>query len=182
MFKRSDVRLCGYKMKQGLEIRKPNLLEILPHLEEVMADEDTWEGFADYWDVIVRPDEIIRVATEMDETFINDFCVAIRTKLKMGIKLEQIVGEFSDREQNLYDIIKINYLGDTIDWLDYKNSWIIELNREYNRIEVLNLKTDRKIVDIPKAENPVLKKAVKEAISQDEEALLSKIKMLLGKD
>lgn len=182
MFKRSDVRLCGYKMKQGLEIRKPNLLEILPHLEEAMADEDTWEGFADYWDVIVRPDKIIRVTTEMDEVFINDFCVALRTKLGMDVGLEQIVAKFSDREQNLYDIIKINYLGEEVDWLSYKKSWTVEVNREYNRLEVVNLKTDKKVVEPKKPGNPKLSKAVKEAISEEDEALISKLKALLGKD
>lgn len=170
-------------MKGGSDLsNKPHLLEILPYLEEAMADEDTWEGFADYWDVIVTPEKIIRVATENDEIFINDFCVSLRTKLEVGMKLEEIVETFSTRELNLYEIININYLGDEVDWNKYKHSWDVTINREYNRIEVQNLKTDRKVVEPKKVENPTLKKAVREAITEEDEALLSKIKALLSKD
>jgi len=169
-------------MKAGVDLVKPHLLEIIPHLEQAMADEDTWEGFAEYWDVIVKPDRIIRVATENDEVFINDFCVAMRTKLAMGMALEDILETFSVREQNIYEIIKINYLGDEVDWSEYKFSWTAQINREYNRIEVLNLKTDRKVVEPPKPENQKLSKAVKEVITEEDSELLSKIKSLLAKN
>lgn len=182
MFKRSDVRLVGYRMKAGVDLVKPHLLEIIPHLEEAMADEDTWEGFAEYWDVIVTPEKIIRVATENDEIFINDFCISLRTKLEMGIELEKIVESFSARELNLYEIVKINYLGESVDWSEYKKSWTVNINREYNRLEVLNLKTDRKVVEIPKPENTTLKKAIKDTVTEEDTELLAKIKALLGKD
>lgn len=172
VFKRSDVRLLCYRKKANIEITKQSLLDILPHLEASLLEGDTWQTFATEWDVVVKPDEIIRVSVERDEVFVNDFCISMRTQTNLGISLEEITNTFSTREWNVYNVVLVNYLGDTVDWSEYKISWTVEVDTEYNRLEVRNLKTEKAPVTSPKSEIKV---------EDNDDVLMEKIKALLKK-
>lgn len=182
MFRRSDVRLCAYKLKGGNNAPEDKKW-LVPEIEKIMLEEDTWESFAESWDVVVSRDKITRVATERDEIFINNTCVEIKTKISVGIPEEEVVASLSPRQLNIYSIVTANYLGDTVDWEAYNETWGVKLDLGSGRTEVYSKKTKKNTVDIAKVSTPTpLSQEVKqEAGSLDDldEDLLAKIKNLL---
>lgn len=182
MFRRSDVRLCAYKLKSG---NKPSEDKewIVPEIEKIMLEEDTWASFAESWDMVVTQNKITRVATERDEIFINNTCVEIKTKISVGIPEEEVVASLNPRQLNIYSIVKTNYLGDTIDWEAYNETWGVKLDLGSGRTEVYSKKTKKNRVDIAKvtAPTPLSEEVKQEKGSLDDldEDLLAKIKNLL---
>lgn len=179
MFRRSDVRLICFKLSKGGNLTEEQK-EILPFIEEKLTPSDSWENFTKAWDLIVKPEEITRVAVEKDEVFVNDFCVSVRTQLQVGVPIEEIERKFTAREQNIYDIIKLNYLGSEVDWSLYKKEWDVKINLDSGRLEVSNLRT--KNSPPPPKPSAKLRKAIKEELNPTEDSdIMDKLKALLKK-
>lgn len=172
---RSDIRNACHRLKKDGPLLD-HQVDLKEKLEEILLPGDTWKNFTEVWDIIVKDGKIIRVGTELEESFINDLCVSIRTKLELGQDLSNIEAGFDSREQNVYDVIQLNYLGQEVDWSKYKKTWNTSIDWERKQIEVFSMKTKK---SQPK---PTPKKSLKEAIKDtidDEDALVEKIKHLL---
>jgi len=142
MFIRSDVRYVAYRMKNGAPIPEGKE-HLLKEIEKVKFSSDDWDDFSDTWDLYVSPRHIKRVSPERDEIFVNNFCIEVKTKVSMGVSLEEIEESLDDRERNIYDIVNLNYLGDEVDWSLYNKGWGVKIDHEYNRIVVFSKKTDQ---------------------------------------
>jgi hypothetical protein len=149
MLNRSDVRYVAYRMKNEALIPKEKE-HLLDKILEVKLESDNWEDFADTWDLFVHNDRVERVFPEKDEVFVNNFCIEVKTKVSMGMSLEEIEKSLSDRERNIYDIIHLNYLGEEVDWELYNKSWGVKIDNEYNKLVVFNKKTDQKELKVLK--------------------------------
>lgn len=174
---RSNVRNACYRMKAGAPLAEGQE-EIVELITEAWNEEDDWQGFNDSWDVVVKDGKIIRVGTETDEIFVNDLCVAIKTKLEAGLSLEKITSTFTDREQNVYDVIQLNYLGPKVEWSEYKKTWNTSIDWDRRKIDVYSMKTVKTEIKPKEAPKKSLRKAVKETM-ESEDAIVAKIKQLL---
>lgn len=180
MLRRSDVRLCAYRKQANAKIPE-KLLHIIPLIEDILG-EDTWENFLKGWDIIVKDGEIVKVIPEKDLHFAVTTCLEIKTKISLGISEEEISTTLDIRQKNIYDIVNLNYLGDTVDWENFNVTWEIKFDSSGTRLEVLNKKTK---INVPVA--PAKKKIV-ESVEQTYEKgsiedldpnLLAQIKTLL---
>jgi len=186
MFVRSDIRYVAYRMKNGAPIPKEKE-HLVEEIEKVKNSTDSWKDFSDVWDLYVSPKYIKRVAPERDEVFVNNFCIEVKTKVSMGVSLNEIEESLDDRERNIYDIVNLNYLGEEVDWALYNKAWGVKIDQEYNRLVVFNKNTDQTEL---KLVNQKPKTTVKEAVKKEntfnsgkiedmDPALLKKIKALL---
>jgi hypothetical protein len=180
MLRRSDVRLCAYRKQANVKI-PAKLLHIIPLIEDIL-EEDTWENFLKGWDIVIKNGEIVKIIPEKDLQFAVTTCLEIKTKISLGIPEKEILTTLDIRQKNIYDIVTLNYLGDTVDWENFNLTWEIKFDSSETRLEVLNKKTK---INVPIA--PAKKKVV-EAVEQTYEKgsiedldpnLLSKIKALL---
>jgi len=179
MLKRSDVRLCAYRKQADSEPPK-NLSHLIPIIEDIMLEGDTWKNFLTVWDMVVKDGSVVRIATEKDLQFAVSTCIEIKTKISMGMLEEDIVNKLDERQKNIYDIVKLNYLGPEVDWEKFNISWELKFDSSGTRIEVLSKKTKINTLTPPK------KKPLGEAIKTEKGSiedldpkLLSKIKELL---
>jgi hypothetical protein len=184
MFSRKEVRHTCYLMQKGAAVSEKRKW-LIPEVEKVMLPEDSWEDFANTWDVFVTKNNIVRIVPETDQTFIHSTVIEIKTKVEMGIDIEEILDGLPPRKRNVYHMVDLNYLGDEIDWGAYEESWKIQINYGSKRIEVVNLNTQ---INKPRMPEPktTLAEAVKQevtldAVDQIDDDLKSKLMALLGK-
>lgn len=183
MYSRADIRHTCYRKKNGAEYAsdKQALVDLV---ESVKRPGDKWEEFSDRWDVFVSPTKIYRIEPEVDYQFVNNTCIEYSSKLSAGMIEESLYESLEPRKRNIIDLIKLNYLGEEVDWQGYGSAWTVEINYQAKRIEVNSTKTVKNKVSKPK---PVeLKYAVSEAIEvtptskEDlDPKILSKIKALI---
>lgn len=188
MFTRADVRLVCYRMKKNAAIPKDKY-DILEEVEKVKLPEDSWEDFSTSWDVFVSKNSIQRIVPETDEVYLNNTCIEIKTKVSMGVDISDIESSLNQRQKNIYDTVKLNYLGDEVNWLDYNESWVVKINNDTSRIEVINKNTKvNKVVVKPVK---TIEEGVKEAnkftttkgkVDELDPDILDKIKAFLSKD
>lgn len=191
MFSRKKVRHTAYTMKSGVTQHTPEIDNIIAEIERVMEPGDTWEGFSLEWDLFVTSNNIVRVTPETDRTFIHSTLIEIKTKVEMGLEIENILEGLPARKRNVYQMVDLNYLGDEIDWAKYQTGWDIEINYANKRLEVISLATkiNKPIVPVPAKEpelNP-LTQAVNQEMAMKplddfDDDFKSKIMALLGKE
>jgi len=191
MFSRKKVRHTAYTMKGGVTQHTPEINSIIAEIEKVMEPGDKWEEFSLEWDLFVTPNNIVRVTPETDRTFIHSTLIEIKTKVEMGLEIEKILEGLPARKRNVYQMVDLNYLGDTIDWEKYQTGWDIEINYASRRLEVISLATkiNKPVIPVPVSE-PELK-PLAEATKQEfdmkpldefDDDFKSKIMALLSKE
>lgn len=131
MFIRSEVRHTCYRMKNGGSY-KPQLQYIVDHVSGLM-DKEKWEDFSDKWDVFVTRDNLTIITPEIDQTFITATCTKIKTMAELGI--EDMSDKLSTREQNVKEIIELNYSGREVPWTEFGQTWGTRVIHDDKRFE-----------------------------------------------
>ena len=126
MYNRADARLVAFRKKKGRTVPKGKE-DYVSLIENLMEPGDKWDNFSERWDILVTPKEVKRAEPEKDEMFIANTIVEIKTKLSLGVSIEEIEENLSDRERNLYNIIEVNYLGPVVKWEEYNDTWGVSL-------------------------------------------------------
>lgn len=168
--RRADVRLVGYRKKSNLEYPERFKKEY-EELQKVKLSTDKWEDFSILWDVFVNKDKVVRIVPELDYNYVNTTCIEIKTKISLGISEEEIEKTLNDRQLNIYNIVNLHYLGDTVDWNTYNLEWGIKIDHDSNRMEVYSKKTDNQIIKPVKkdSEKDILSKKIKEILMEMKE-------------
>lgn len=149
MFLRSDFRLVAYRKKNKAALPKGKEW-IAEEIEKVMLPKDKWEDFSVSWDLFVSPKKVSRIVPEVDEVYVNNACIEIKTKLSLGMSKDELYESLTDRQKNIYDTVCLNYLGEEVDWETYNDTWAIKIDQDAKRIEVYSKKTKKNEVVFPK--------------------------------
>lgn len=185
MFRRSDFRLVCYRKRKNAQVPE-NLEWVLEEIEKVRLPEDSWEDFSTSWDLFVGKNHISRIVPEIDEIYVNNTCIEIKTKLSMGADIKEVEDSLNTRQRNIYDVVVLNYLGEEVDWENYNETWGVKIDYSSKRIEVFSKKTkinkvtfaEPKVVE-EKESNFTTKKGKIEELDPD---ILDKIKAFLSKE
>lgn len=191
MFTRSEVRHTCYRLKKGLPAKAGNeWLE--EHISEAKFDSDSWEDFSIKWDLHVSKDKITRIIPEIDQAYVNNTCVEIKTKVSVGISKEEIYETLDIRKRNIFDFIELNFAGEEVPWEKYNETWGTDIDYQTKRIEVSRYNTVRNEVKVKKpVSTPMTKKPLEEAVHNELEiteqgtitpSLLKKLEALLAKE
>lgn len=185
MFRRSDFRLVCYRKRKNAAI--PEGMDwILEEIEKVRLPEDSWESFSTSWDIFVSKNAVSRIIPEIDEVYVNNTCIEIKTKLSMGAELKDVEASLSTRQKNIYDVVVLNYLGSEVDWANYNETWGVKIDYASKRIEVYskNTKINKVTFEQPKVveEKESSFTTTKGNVEDLDPAIFDKIKAFLLKE
>lgn len=157
-FDRATIRHTCYRRKNE-QPYKDQYQEIIDLVESKMGGKK-WEGFADVWDVFVSRSGVSVIKKEMDEAFIKSTCIKIKTIVEMGMSLDDVYeSKLTTREQNIVDVIKLNYSGQEVEWDKYDVNWGIRVDHELKEFSPYRFKTNVNEVKFP--EPPVVEEREK---------------------
>ena len=153
-FDRAVIRHTCYRRKNQ-QPYKPEYQQIIDVVESKL-DGRRWDDFADNWDVFVsRGGNITVIEKEMDESFIKSTCIKIKTVIELGLSVDEVYDtKLTTREQNIVDIIKLNYSGEDVEWNKYDVSWGIRVDHNLKEFAPYKFKTKVNTVKFP--EPPVV--------------------------
>ena len=126
-FIRSVVRYNCFCMKKGIQPKNPEIVELI---KPMLAGHE-WSDFTITWDVAVKPNKIIVIATIKDIAKVLEVCTMVNICTKSGIALP----ELSSEEDAIKQMIEAFFLEGIMTWENFKHTWNIRWDHERNRIE-----------------------------------------------
>lgn len=153
MLTRYDVRYNCFRMKNGIQPKSPEIIEILTPLVE--AKRFAWKDFADKWDVVVKNGEVIVIASVKDINAVSEVC----TKRAM-VEQHGLAVEWTAEEQSIIDMVESQFLDGIMSWKNYRQTWNIRFDHETNKI-VTNVIREKTQLDVTEE---MIDKKLKEAM------------------
>jgi hypothetical protein len=158
MITRYDVRNACFRMKKGVQPRDPELLKLIEEAKEGRS----WQDFDVTWDVVVKGDKPVVIASIKDVNMVIEVCA--KKSLTEEMKIEK---EWSEQELSVIQTMEAQFLDGIMTWENFRKRWNVRWNSDRNRIdtflinqpviqtEVTQEMIDRKLQEAMAARKPV---------------------------